>query len=90
MGINFTLHNAYAFAGTEAGVEARYGSSVPGQNKTIGPAKWVDFSPNRRVLYGDNRFIGFDRKNNLYFASFAKQGFGAKHLPMEIYRIRKP
>lgn len=90
LAINFSKHNAYAYAGTEKGLNFRDPADVPGQDRTAGLAKWVNFSPNRRVLYGKNLFIGFDRQNNLYYASFATQGFGANHLLMEIYRIRKP
>jgi hypothetical protein len=89
LGINFAAHNAYAYAGTETGLKADNSTGVSGQDKTTGTAKWVNFSPNRRVLYGTNFFIGFDRKNNLYFGNTSSTMSG-QYLPLEIYRIKKP
>jgi hypothetical protein len=89
LGINFAAHNAYAYAGTEKGLKADNNTSIPGQDKTTGTAKWVNFSLNRRMLYGTNFFIGFDRKNNLYFGNTGSTMSG-QYLPLEIYRIKKP
>lgn len=86
LSVNFSKHNAYAYAGTEIGINR---DDVPGQDQTTGKTKWVNFSPLRRGLEGANFFIGFDRHNNLYFRSMNTTGFGAKVQPMEIYRIKK-
>ncbi len=91
LGLNFSQHNAYVYAGTEKGLKVTKSDGVAGQDKTTGLAKWVNFAPTRRSN-GANIFIGFDRKNALYFVNTASTGFFAneKCLPMEIYRIRKP
>jgi hypothetical protein len=89
LGINFGLHNAYVYAGTEKGLQT---GEVPAQNQATGLAKWVNFDPTRRGINGKNSFVGFDRRNQLYFISTATEGFisDQQHLPLEIYRIRKP
>lgn len=92
-GINLAAHNVYVFAGTEKGLITNNADvSKLGQTQTTGPAKWVNFSPNRRVLYGTNFFIGYDRKNYLYFANSSDNGSfsNPQYLPLEIYRIKKP
>ncbi|ASZ13686.1 hypothetical protein KTO58_05785 [Chitinophaga pendula] len=87
LGINFTKKNAYTYAGTEIGLTS---GDVPNQNKTTGPAKWVNFDPIRRGLAGKNTFIGTDRRNNLYFISTSENINTGMPLPLEIYTIRKP
>lgn len=87
LGVNFSRHNAYVYAGTEIGVAV---NDVVGQDQSDGPAKWVNFSPIRRGPTGKSFFIGTDRKNNLYFGNNAGKGFTNEKLPLEIYRIVKP
>lgn len=85
LGINFAANNAYVFAGTEKGLTS---NDVPGQDQTTGSAKWVNFSPIRRGNGAKNSFIGFDRKNNLYFVSSADKTVSGQP-PLEIYMITK-
>ncbi|WP_143307498.1 hypothetical protein [Chitinophaga vietnamensis] len=91
MGINFAKHNAYAYAGTEKGLILPISENglVPQQRNTTGLARWVNFSP---VLQKNSRrsFIGFDRKNSLYFVCINQNANGTGYLPLEIYRIKKP
>lgn len=98
LGINFSKHNAYTYAGTEAGLKIFYGDAATlNQTQTTGLAKWVNFSPMRvSNASGPMFFIGFDRRNNLYFCTYhysnvIGQGYLYQpNLPMEIYRIKKP
>jgi len=98
LGINFSRHNAYAYAGTEAGLKIPSANAATlGQTNTTGLAKWVNFSPGRKPRTGGPLFfIGFDRRNNLYFGSYNYSNVPGQvyqylpNLSMEIFRIRKP
>lgn len=89
LGVNFAANNAYVYGGTEQGLKVNPFDGIAGQTKSAGLAKWVNFSPKTRSG-GYNFFVGFDRRNQLYFVSTASLNYGAQHLPLQLYRIKKP
>lgn len=89
LGVDPAKNNAYVYAGTEKGLVPPTNLIVAGQDKSTGPAKWVNFVPKTG---GSTFFIGFDRNNNIYFGKHYKTGTGAatKYDPLKIYIIKKP